>query len=346
LNFLQDEVRLQSQVDVERWQSTLKKLFGFMLRHGMPMERLQLKSFQGVVVHARQAEEALLVTLHACASVTQTLSTVDWPSSDAMGAWLARLQGQRTTYATSPLVFRCLRLLNLSSCVLMNRDLYEVDLRYAVLSDTVLSSADLRYAVLSDAVLRYAVLRYAVLSYAVLGPADLRYADLRSAVLSDTVLSDAVLSDAVLSDANLSYAVLSDADLSDAVLSDANLSYAVLSDADLSDAVLSDAVLSDAVLSDAVLRNAVLRNADLRNAVLRSAVLLETDLRGSKNITTEQLSGENAPCLCGVALPDNIDLDPNRDCKRIPQLLSARNSLITLEEAQQMVEEAKAKTWD
>ena len=53
----------------------------------MPMEQLNLKSFKDELYQSRNAEEALLVALNACAILTQTLSTIKDPFDAAFGAW-------------------------------------------------------------------------------------------------------------------------------------------------------------------------------------------------------------------------------------------------------------------
>ncbi|MGF1514761.1 MAG: pentapeptide repeat-containing protein, partial [Elainellaceae cyanobacterium] len=112
-------------------------------------------------------------------------------------------------------------------------------------------------------------------------------------------------------------------DLSSAILRSANLSYADLSHVDLSSANLSA--------------------ADLSYADLSGAILLSTDLRHCKGFTSEQLTGNDGPLLCNIALPFRItDIDPNRDCDRLPQALSDRYG-IPLEEAQKIVDEARQK---
>jgi hypothetical protein len=148
-----------------------------------------------------------------------------------------------------------------------------------------------------------------------------------------------------LSKANLIRADLIGADLDYADLIGANLSDADLRSADLNDANLSDANLSDANLSDANLSDANLSDADLSGANLREARLIATDLRESQNLTPEQLTGEKQPYLCGVALPSNItNIDPNRDCDVLPQILERYG--ITLERAEQLIEDARNKKWD
>ena len=55
-----------------------------------------------------------------------------------------------------------------------------------------------------------------------------------------------------------------------------------------------------------------------------------------------------SPFLCNVALPAysrQPAVNPNRDCDRIPQLLSTRYS-IPLEEAQEIVNEARQYRWE
>jgi len=76
-NFIVDEMRLQNSSDVGNWQQTLCHLIGFMLRHGMPMERLDPRpSFQEENRQARNAEEALLAVLNACARLTKINSKI------------------------------------------------------------------------------------------------------------------------------------------------------------------------------------------------------------------------------------------------------------------------------
>ncbi|MBN3927550.1 hypothetical protein, partial [Nostoc sp. NMS4] len=75
--FVADEMRLQDASDVSNWQQTLCDLIGFMLRHGMPMDRLTPRlDFQEENRQARNAEEALLAVLNACARVTKTVSKI------------------------------------------------------------------------------------------------------------------------------------------------------------------------------------------------------------------------------------------------------------------------------
>ena len=199
---------------------------------------------------------------------------------------------------------------------------------------------------LRDADLRDAGFSYANLSHAFLGKADLSHAFLNDADLSHAMLSSANLSSAFLSKADLSKALLGYADLSYAFLSDADLSKADLDSAFLNSAFLSGADLSGANLNRADLSYADFHDADLHDADLSKAIILAAELSNSKNLTEEQLSEENHPYLCNVNLPRNITgINPDRDCDDIPQLLSDRYGY-SLEDAQQIVDHAKPKTWD
>ncbi|MGB3613822.1 MAG: pentapeptide repeat-containing protein, partial [Elainellaceae cyanobacterium] len=126
-------------------------------------------------------------------------------------------------------------------------------------------------------------------------------------------------------------------------LSSADLSRAYLRNTNLSNVNLSGADLSSTDLSRANLSSADLRSADLRSADLRSAILLTTDLRDYKYLIDKQFTSDDGPLLCNVALPSNIThIDPNRDCDRLPKVLSDRYN-ISLEEAQRLVDEARQK---
>ena len=186
-----------------------------------------------------------------------------------------------------------------------------------------------------------------------LSGADLNCADLSNSNLSGADLSGADLNCADLSGANLSGASLSGADLisanlSGADLSGANLRYANLSGADLRYADLSGADLRYANLSGADLNCTLLSDANLSDANLSGALLFFINLREVLNLEPLQLEAKPSPFLCNVALPSysqQPDVNPNRACDRIPQLLSARYD-ISLEEAQGIVDEARQHRWD
>ncbi|MBE9158976.1 pentapeptide repeat-containing protein [Nodosilinea sp. LEGE 06152] len=177
---------------------------------------------------------------------------------------------------------------------------------------------------------------------------DLINADLNGADLISADLSGANLSGADLSGANLNGADLIDADLSGADLSGASLRYANLSGANLRYANLSGANLRHANLSGADLNCTLLIGANLSDADLSGALLFFVNSRDVQNLEPLQLEAKSSPFLCNVALPSyshQPEVNPNRDCDRIPKLLSARYN-ISLEEAQGIVNEARQHRWD
>jgi uncharacterized protein YjbI with pentapeptide repeats len=270
---------------------------------------------------------------------------------------------------------------NLSRAILHGANLSSADLlstnfASARLSNTNLSNADLFSANLSNADLFSANLSNADLFSANLSNADLFRSDLFSANLSSANLSSANLSSANLSSANLSSANLYSADLSSANLRKANLSStnlskstnlnrvnlhsadlngadlssvilysADLSSSDLSSADLSNAILNRVNLHSAILNRVNLHSANLNNANLSGAILIETSLRNTENLTSEQLEGECAPIICNSTLPTDLTIDPNRDWDHLAMVLHERypRAFETLEAAQNWVESRRPR---
>jgi uncharacterized protein YjbI with pentapeptide repeats len=292
-NFILDEVHLQYQIDaaeIATWQQTFCSLMGFMLRQGMPMERLDPRpNYQEEFRQSLNAEDSLLAVLGVFQRLTQEISNIEYPSPEAFGVLLARLRGQRTS-GSNPMSFHGLRYLNLSDCNLIARDLIRADFSYANLS-----GADLSHANLNGADLHRTNLHRANLSQASLHRADLSGADLHQVDLHQVDLFQANLSQANLNEANLSGANLSRADLGEANLSGANLSQADLGEADLSRADLSRADLIGANLIGANLTHANLTHANLTHANLIGANLTHANLIGANligaNLTHVNLNG-------------------------------------------------------
>ena len=223
LNFLRDEVALSPSEDVAKWQKTFGDLIGVMLRQGMPMERLEPPlRFHEATQRAIYAEEALLVVLNACSQVTKDISIVDWPLPESFGAWMGRLQGQRTN-RENVVSLDCLGRLDLSTLVLVGRDFHMSNLREANLFQADLGEVNLREANLFQADLGGANLREAKLIQADLGGATLREANLKEANLVEAKLRAANLFQARLFGAYLGSADLSGADLHGANLDAANV---------------------------------------------------------------------------------------------------------------------------
>jgi hypothetical protein len=237
VRFLNWEIRRHPRPDdVVRWQQRLSAMMSTAAKRGTPMERVKPRpsTFHEELRRARNAEEALFACAAACSDVTGKTTDVAWATSTTLGAWIRRLQGQRSG-PSNVVVLSSLRRLNLEGCCLDIMDLY---------------SANLMGAKLTTVSFQYACIMQANLVGAHLERALLLCANLRSAHLKDAHLKDAQLKGADLSGADLSGADLSGADLSGADLSGANLRAANLRGANLSGADFDDADLDGANLSD------------------------------------------------------------------------------------------------
>ena len=202
LKFVRNEMQLCDGEDVREWQKTLCRLIGYMLRNGLPMEKLGLACYQDQADRAGNAEVALLAVLDSCALSTDMVSDIDWPSDHTFRSWIYRLLGRRAIIQ-SFLIWDCLSYLNISRFNLMGINLYETNFRKANLQKANLECADFRQAEFQDANLhgvnlKGAVLRMAGLREAKLGNADLRNADLRNADLIGANLHGAKLKGAKL----------------------------------------------------------------------------------------------------------------------------------------------------
>jgi uncharacterized protein YjbI with pentapeptide repeats len=277
-NFVMDEVRLehlQDSSDVAKWQQTFCHLIGFMLRHGMPMERLDPRpNFQEENRQARNSEDSLLAILGVFNRLTKNLSKINFPSQDAFGKLIAKLQGQRTG-RSNPMSFYCLSYLDLSGCILYMRDFYEADFRGSNLQDSQLFYANFWGANFQEVNLQRATLPDANLQLA-----NLQRANLQRANLQDANLQLANLQGANLQGANLQQANLQGANLQGANLIEADLQGANLIEADLQGADLQQANLQGAHLQGAHLQGAHLQGAHLQGANLQGAYLEETILEG------------------------------------------------------------------
>jgi hypothetical protein len=248
--FVLDEMRLhyqQNPSDIAKWQQTLCHLIGFMLRHGMPMERLNPRpDFQTENKQARNAEEALLAVLNTCARLTKKLSEIEWSSNDSCGTWLSRLCGQRKAW-NQILALQCLSFLDLQACNLTTRDLWSANLESSNLQQTYLVVADCRYTNLRRANLEKVIFAYANLRGANLEGANLEGANLEGANLEGAHLEGANLEGANLEGANLEGANLEGANLEGAHLEGAHLEEANLLGANLLGANLKGTILEGKV---------------------------------------------------------------------------------------------------
>ena len=208
LDFVRNEVALRPEEEVAKWQKTFAYLIEVMLKYGMPMEdvRLPLK-FHKANQWAIHAEECLLVALNACARVTNDVSEIQWPDQTALGAWLARLRGQRNS-EENVVALMCLGHLKLSNVALDFADLYGAKLEGATLYGATLYGATLYGATLTGANLYRANLYGANLYRANLERANLERANLERANLYGANLYGAILYGAKLERASLERANL------------------------------------------------------------------------------------------------------------------------------------------
>jgi hypothetical protein len=92
LIFIIRELALSKHETVAQWQKTFSDLLSDAIAPGLPMHRLQMPTFLEMTYQARNAEEALLAMLRACAEHTESRSEIRWPSSGALGALIKRVQ--------------------------------------------------------------------------------------------------------------------------------------------------------------------------------------------------------------------------------------------------------------
>ncbi|RUS94361.1 pentapeptide repeat-containing protein [Trichormus variabilis] len=285
-SFIFDEMRLQEIENVEKWQQTLCNLISFMLREGMPMEELKLTNFHEENRQARNAEEALLVVLHACAIVTEKISEIKWHSPEDFGVWISRLRGQRLDldYDNQIFCLNYLSYLDLPNCILIHQDFYQAYLQMSNLQEANLHGANLHGANLQMSNLQEANLQEANLQQADLNGANLQEANLQQANLQEANLQQANLQQADLNGANLQEANLQGANLPLANLQGANLPLANLQWANLQGANFQDADLQGVGLQETNLQNANLQGAYLEGVYLEGANVKGTILEG-KDLT-------------------------------------------------------------
>ena len=265
--FICDEMRLQNPSEVGNWQKTLCRMIESMLTNGMPMEGLKYRfSFRTERWQARNAEEALLAVLNACARVTKAISKIEWSNRASFGEWISRLQGQRIG-VENVLAFECLSFLDLQNCTLFVRDFVGANLAFTNLENAGLSCA--------------------ILLGANLGDANLQGANFEAANLEDANLEKANLKEANLEDANLKNSNLQGANFEDANLDGANFYRANLAKVNLDGANLQWANFYEANLQGANFKGANLQGANFKGANLTGTILEGQDIAALTEISNE-----------------------------------------------------------
>jgi len=210
--FLLNEIKLRSTVIISQWQNKLVKLFSYVLRHGMPMEQLQIGSFKEAMFHSRNAEEGLLVALNACARITKQISNIEHPDQTSFGAWIKRIQGQRTG-PESVLAMDCLSFLEFGSATLHMADFYSANFEYSKFTHV-----NMAFGCLVEANLKFTDLRSISLHQC-----NLEGANLEGSNLEDTNCRGINFHGANLQGTNLKGADFERANLKGANLKGANL---------------------------------------------------------------------------------------------------------------------------
>ena len=127
-DFLRSEVKLLTPDVIEAMHKCFVSLFNHLLVNGMPMEKItSLVSFPDALFQARNAEEALLAAMNACALASSRVSDIVHPDKVTFGTWLKRIQEQRTG-PEHTLLLSCMSWLNLSGICLDLADLYAADI--------------------------------------------------------------------------------------------------------------------------------------------------------------------------------------------------------------------------
>ncbi|GCL39090.1 pentapeptide repeat-containing protein [Sphaerospermopsis reniformis] len=305
-DFLVNEILLQqnkNNADVGAWQQMMCNLISYMLKYGMPMEKLSISTFQEANRQARNAEEALLAVLNACARVTQKLSQIKWPSLDSKGEniqenkhpdfgnWISRLRGQRVNY-DDVFCLNCLSFLDLQNTILTFQDFSLANLQETNLQEVNIRETNLTGAKLQGAKLQGAKLQGANLQGANLQLAYLREANLQGANLQDTKLQRANLQVTNLQGANLQNADIQGAKLQGTNLQGANLQRASLQSMNFKSINLQGTNLQETNLQGANLQAVNLPGSNLQGANLQGANLQGANLQGV-NLQGANLQGTN-----------------------------------------------------
>lgn len=157
-SFLKGEIQ-QCATEAREWQKTLCRLLSFVLRHGLPLERLDPRpTFFKEREYSRNAEESLVSAINACAMAAENTSEIEWPDQSSLGTLLHRLVGQRQY--TPSLTLNCLSYIKATDATLTTQDFWHADLSFCKLQGANLVGSDCRYANFSNADLRGAYLIY------------------------------------------------------------------------------------------------------------------------------------------------------------------------------------------
>ncbi|MCY9658158.1 pentapeptide repeat-containing protein [Paenibacillus chondroitinus] len=287
--FISNEIGNSSANELKELQKTLILLINFVLRTGMPIERISPRPAYAVEkVWSKNTEKALIYFLGAVALRTEKHSKIDWPTSTTFGTWLRTLVDQRKG-PRNPFIMKTFIRMDLEKCDLDIGDLYETMFWHCIFDNGSLQYANLINANLTGCSFKKTLFDYSEISGAQMEYTDLRDASLRKITARSTNLKGAMLQNTIIAGASFVGADLTEANLVKATsfykyrdinepakftlaqLTNANLANSKLKGANFSKANLTNANFKGSDLTDANFRNSNVTNTNFENAKITGA---------------------------------------------------------------------------
>jgi Pentapeptide repeats (9 copies)/Pentapeptide repeats (8 copies) len=157
-------------------------------------------------------------------------------------------------------------------------------------------------------------------------------------------LKKADLSGAKFVDAHLEVSDFTEANLIGARFQKTYLQSSNFTKSELSATYFENTNLESSDFTDANLQSAIITGTDLHEVTLIGAnlsevILLNVDMSKTRGLLVKQLQNRTQPFICKVTLPPSIKINPNRDCKLLPNELLKRDpmSYKTLRDAEDYV---------
>ncbi|MEM8717679.1 MAG: pentapeptide repeat-containing protein [Cyanobacteria bacterium P01_G01_bin.39] len=216
---------------------------------------------------------------------------------------------------------------------LSNAHLNQIKLPGASLEDSHFNNTDLVKANLCEAYLYHAEFKDADLTEATLINTHFTRATLENALLRKADLTDAKLQNANLTKVDFQESILTNVDFTNAILDQSK---------SLWSAKLDGMIITNASLKDINLEQINFNKTDIKGVKLDKSILLGTNLSQVTNLDEKQLTGDNPPFLCLTLLPQDIQINPDRDCDRLINYLAELKKEST-EEVQQYIDGIRKK---
>ena len=272
--FIRNEISLRDKEDVKQWQKTLSHLIGYMLCQGMPIEQINPRpSYKEECRQSKNAEEALLMILNACAKYTKELSSISWNSKYAFGNWLRRLQVWFETEEYIPI----------------NQYLGWLNLKNISFAELNFTGANFEHTNFQNISFWCSKLENVDFSKSSFHKVRFYNANLQGAYFSEVNLEEISFFEANLNNASFEKANLKRADLRQCSLIYTNFKKADLVQASLREGYLIQTFLDDANLEGAFLEGAYLINTNLNKSNIKNIHIHETimDARVYKQIESK-----------------------------------------------------------